>query len=159
MKLFFSLFSLSAIIFLSGCGSDNKNRTPPIANSASFITQADTLLTGKVSGTDADRNKLRFRLTQMPSKGSVSLQTNGNFIYTPNSDTTGDDQFNFTVFDGKFTSTAATVTIKIDPLSVNFSDYSRKALNQTQDQEPLSLNTRNAAQDVTDENAYDDLLQ
>ena len=163
MKFLFLALPLSMAALLSACGSDDNKKPPkantsPTAMNASVSTQADTPLTGKLMGSDMDKDKLSFAVSAQPTQGALTVQSDGSYIYTPNTDVVGMDQFTFIVSDGKATSTMATVNITIDLLAVNMGAYTRKAYNQIDSDTPLSLNSRTVTQDVTDEAAFDDLL-
>ncbi len=163
MKFLFLALPVSIAVLLSACGSDDNKKppkvnTPPTAMGASVSTQADTPLTGKLMGSDIDKDKLSFAVSAQPTQGALTVQSDGSYTYTPDTDVVGMDQFSFTVSDGKSTSTTAMVNITIDLLAVNMGEYARKAYNQTQNDTPLSLNSRTVTQDVTDETAFDDLL-
>jgi VCBS repeat-containing protein len=115
-------------------------------------------VTGKLMGSDMDKDSLSFAVSSQPAQGTLALQSDGSFTYLPDADVTGMDQFTFSVSDGKSTSMTAMVNITIDLLAVNMGEYTRKAYNQMESDTPLSLNTRAVTQDVTDEAAFDDLL-
>jgi len=150
---------LSALL-LSACGGDHhKMNHAPMGTDATLTTQADTELKGTLMGSDVDGNRLTYAAATQPTQGTLIVSPKGTFVYTPNADTTGMDQFTFTVSDGKLASSAATVNITINPLEVTFDSYSRKVYAQDARAQPLPLNTRNVEQDVTDPMAYDDLLQ
>lgn len=159
-KIFLLSSSLACSLLLTACndGKDKENRAP-VGTAASLATQADTQLVGKLRGTDADGNRLTYAVATQPTQGTLSVNSNGSFVYTPAADTTGADQFTFTVSDGKLMAAPAAVSITINPLEVSFSDYSRKAFAQAASEQALPLNTRSVTQDVSDEAAYDDLLQ
>ena len=150
------------VLMLASCGgSDNKKpkvNTPPLATATNFSTQAETKYMGTLMGRDADKDKLTFATGSSPTNGVLELASDGKFSYTPNPEFTGNDKFSFSVSDGKNSSSAVDVNITVDLLDVKFSDYSRKAFNQMAAENPLPLNSRKIAQDVTAENAYDDLL-
>lgn len=164
---FFSLITpavpvvLISSLLLSACNDDKKSHKKnalPQAIAASFTTQADTALTGTLTATDADNDMLTYALVAQPTQGMVTVNANGSFTYTPNEDVTGMDQFSFRAFDRKGGSEPVLITITIDLLAVQFSDYSRAAFNRAETDKPLPLNTRAITQDVDDETAYDDLL-
>lgn len=147
-------------LLLSACNDKNhKTNHAPMGADAQLTTQADTELQGILMGSDSDGDKLTYAVATQPTQGTVTVNTKGRFVYTPAADTTGTDQFTFTVSDGKLTSPTATVNVTINPLEVAFDAYSRKAYAQDSTAQPLPLNTRNVQQDVTDPTAYDDLLQ
>lgn len=149
---------LLAALLLSACGNDHTNKAP-VATNSTLTTQADTPLSGQLIGSDVDDSKLNYAVATQPTQGTVIVQPNGIFVYTPKVDTTGTDSFTFIVSDGKLSAPTATVNITINPLEVTFESYSRKAYAQDASAQPLPLNTRNVEQDVTDPTAYDDLLQ
>lgn len=164
MKFLFLALPVSIAVLLSACGGDDDKKKPPKVNapptaiSTSVSTQADTLVTGKLMGSDMDKDALSFAVSSQPVQGTLALQSDGSFTYLPNADVTGMDQFTFTVSDGKSISMTAMVNITIDLLAVNMSEYTRKAYNQMESDTPVSLNSRTVTQDVTDEAAFDDLL-
>lgn len=155
------VLGLAAAALLASCGgSDHKKKvnTTPVATPTSFSTQAETQYMGTLMGTDADKDKLSFAAGTLPTNGVLVLTSDGKFSYTPNPEFTGSDKFTFNVSDGKSSSSTAEVNVTVDLLEVTFSSYSRKAFNQLATENPLPLNSRKIAQDVTAENAYDDLL-
>ncbi len=163
MKNFSLLIPLGIALVLGACGGDSKKNPPklntsPVATAASVTTQADTPVTGKLMGRDADQDSLTFTVSTPPKNGTLTIQTDGSFSYVPATDFIGTDQFAFIVSDGKATSPSATVNITIDLLAVNIGAYTRKAFAQAETDTPLSLDTRVITQDVTDETAFDDLL-
>ncbi|BFM20219.1 Ig-like domain-containing protein [Gilvimarinus japonicus] len=165
-----ALIALSSSLLLAGCGSDddddyNPDPMPepenqaPMAETANFTTEADTVLTDMLSATDADGDELSFMVMDEPSNGQVMIEADGSFMYTPAATFTGTDSFSFTVSDGEDTSGAAEVSITVDAMQVSFSTYSRSVFNQQAMDEPLPVNGREFEQDVTEANAYDDLIQ
>jgi hypothetical protein len=156
-----------SVLSLAGCfdGDDDYNRdrdgmknATPVAVAGSFTTQADIPVTETLSGTDADGDKLSYAVASEPAHGTVMVENDGSFTYSPASTFTGQDQFTFTVSDGQVTSTEATVDITVDAQQVSFNSYSRDAYQQESTAEPLPVNGREFDQDVTDPAAYDDLL-
>ncbi|GGY82765.1 hypothetical protein GCM10011613_29510 [Cellvibrio zantedeschiae] len=160
LKIFFTLILTTAL--LSSCGDDDKKppkeNMVPSATASNFTVQADTTYTGKLAGSDAESDKLTFLVGTAPTKGTLKLEADGNFIYLPNSEFLGSDKFTFTVSDQWHLSAPAAVMITVDLQQVSFNDYSRKAFNQKASDSPLPLNSRKVTQDVTAANAYDDLL-
>ncbi len=150
--------TLACALLLSACNKDGDNHAP-VGGSQALTTQADTALNGELIGIDVDGNKLTYSAVTQPTQGTLLVQADGSFVYTPNVDTTGTDQFTYVVSDGKLAATPATITITVNPLEVGFAAYSRKAFAQAETADPLPLNTRNITQDVTEETAYDDLLE
>ena len=52
-----------------------------------------------------------------PSHGLITLETDGSFIYTPDEDWNGIDEFTYTIYDGVQQSNAATVTIIVNAIN------------------------------------------
>jgi PKD repeat protein len=97
---------------------------PPPPNQApsavpdTYSTPQDAALTVAAPGvltndTDPDGDALTAQLVGSTANGTVSLQSDGSFTYTPNAGFTGDDSFSYTASDGSLTSTA-TVTITVN---------------------------------------------
>ncbi|RLA71984.1 MAG: hypothetical protein DRG24_04135 [Epsilonproteobacteria bacterium] len=93
--------------------------TSPIATDNSYITPEDTPKSGNVitDGTpdsDADGDPLQVSIWEIPSNGILSTtNTNGSFIYTPNSNYNGTDNFRYTLSDGNGGEDNATVQVTI----------------------------------------------
>ncbi len=75
-----------------------KNETPT-AEAAEFETYRNIANDGQLTGTDAENGPLLFRLVDAPKRGTVKLEENGAFVYTPNKNKVGEDSFTFTVTD------------------------------------------------------------
>lgn len=90
----------------------------PVAGNNSYSTPEDTTLTVAAPGvlgndTDVDGNTLTAVLANAPTKGTLTLNANGSFVYTPNANVTGSDAFTYRANDGTTNSNLATVTITI----------------------------------------------
>ena len=94
---------------------------PPAAVDDAFAGTQDTALTVNAPGvlandTDADGEALTAALATGPAHGSISLSSNGGFVYTPAAGFSGTDTFTYTAFDGHVSSAAATVTLTVAPV-------------------------------------------
>src|SRR5204862_310594 len=67
--------------------------------------------------TDVDGDPLTAALATAPTKGTLALNANGSFTYTPNATVNGSDTFTYRASDGTLTSPLATVTITITPVN------------------------------------------
>jgi hypothetical protein len=76
---------------------------------------------------DADSDALTVRLAGDVAHGTLTLQPNGSFSYTPASGFTGTDEFTYAATDGKGESAVATVTIAVDEAPLLFSDSFSRA--------------------------------
>ncbi len=88
---------------------------PPNAVNDSFGTAYNTSVSGDVctNDTDADNDLLSHTLTTGPTNGTVTLNTDGTFTYTPNTGYSGTDTFTYTSNDGNGGTDTATVTITV----------------------------------------------
>ncbi|MGH1351091.1 MAG: VCBS domain-containing protein, partial [Methyloligellaceae bacterium] len=107
----------------------------PVAGDDSFTTSEDTPLTGNVlldngNGADSDGNgdvlSVIAGTFSTIQGGTVVLNTDGSFSYTPAENYSGQDSFDYTLTDGQENDTA-TVTIDIepvaDPVTISLSEY------------------------------------
>ncbi|BAV04820.1 thrombospondin type 3 repeat family [Filimonas lacunae] len=77
----------------------------PVAGNDSYTTAEDTALVVAAPGvlandTDADGDVLTPSVQTGPSHGSLTLNADGSFVYTPNANYNGFDQFSYTISDG-----------------------------------------------------------
>ncbi|GGK09086.1 hypothetical protein GCM10009304_39030 [Pseudomonas matsuisoli] len=86
---------------------------PPTANTATFDLSEDGTLTASLTATDPDNDALTFSTTVPPLHGTLVLNDNGTFTYTPNADYHGPDQFTYQVRDADGGFSLATVTLNI----------------------------------------------
>jgi VCBS repeat-containing protein len=89
----------------------------PVAAVGSARTNEDTVLNGSVSATDVDGGPLTYAKVGSPSHGTVTVNANGTFAYTPTANYHGSDSFTFKANDGAADSNTATFTITV--VSVN----------------------------------------
>lgn len=93
--------------------------TPPVAQDDAYsVTQNDTLRVAApgllANDTDADGDtSLRSLLGTAPVNGTLTLSTDGSFVYIPTPDFTGTDTFTYRTTDGTDESAPATVTITV----------------------------------------------
>ena len=79
----------------------------------------DTVLTGNVlsNDTDVDNITLSALLLSGPETGTLMLQENGAFTFTPADDFSGTETFTYRASDGALTSEPVTVTLTVDPVN------------------------------------------
>ena len=101
----------------------------PVANNDAYSMFKNTTLTvplatGVLSNdTDADNDPLTSVLVTGPSHGSLALNPNGSFTYTPNTGFNGTDSFTYQANDGTLNSNTATVTLSVgDHQPIAFND-------------------------------------
>ncbi|HEY9089439.1 MAG TPA: Ig-like domain-containing protein [Anaerolineaceae bacterium] len=95
----------------------------PTAASDEFTTAEDTPLNQTAvtvldNDADIDGDALTAQLVAQPQNGSVTLNPNGTFTYTPNANFQGPDTFTYNCYDGVLTSQPpAGVTINVTPVN------------------------------------------
>ena len=65
---------------------------------------------------DPDEDALTAVLASEPAHGALSLQANGAFVYTPETNFHGMDSFAFFAFDGEWNSRSILVSLEVQPL-------------------------------------------
>jgi len=90
----------------------------PAAAADSFTTDEDTAVSGDVSTNDTGLGDtpVSYALDSDPSSGTVNMNGDGTFDYTPDADFNGPDNFTYTVTDDDGDSATATVSITVDPV-------------------------------------------
>ena len=94
----------------------------PVAVADSYSTNEDTALTVTAPGvlgndTDVDGDALTAILVAGPSHGSLALNGNGSFTYTPGANYNGSDAFTYKANDGQADSNVATVSLTVNPVN------------------------------------------
>ncbi|MDH3967696.1 MAG: Ig-like domain-containing protein, partial [Rhodospirillales bacterium] len=95
---------------------------PPVAVDDSYTTDEDVTLSVAAPGvlandSDPDGDSITAVLNTGPANGTLVLNTNGSFDYTPNADFNGTDSFTYVANDGIESSNIATVTITVTPVN------------------------------------------
>ena len=94
----------------------------PTAMNDAYSTNEDTTLTVPAPGvlsndTDPEGSALTAVLVSGPSDGTLTLNADGSFTYTPNANFFGSDSFTYKANDGELDSNVATVTLTIIPVN------------------------------------------
>lgn len=103
-------------------GGGGGEGTPPLARSDAYSTMEDTPLpvdaaSGILLNDLTFAGPLTASLVSTTSNGTLELDADGSFLYTPNENFTGDDTFTYRVSDGERTSEPAVVTITVNPVA------------------------------------------
>ncbi|MGQ8364737.1 cadherin-like domain-containing protein [Glaciecola sp. 1036] len=110
-----SLASL-ALSACGGSGGDN-NSAPQFNNSVySVTTVEEEAVTSQVTASDADGDSLTYTLASAPTNGTISINANGNFTYTPNMNFAGTDSAQIAVSDG---TSSVNTTVNITVTNIN----------------------------------------
>jgi VCBS repeat-containing protein len=86
----------------------------PVAANGSASGDENTVINGTLVATDIDSNPLTFSRVAQAGHGSVTVNANGSFSYTPNAGYSGTDSFTFKANDGSLDSNVATVGLTIE---------------------------------------------
>ncbi|WP_243558036.1 tandem-95 repeat protein [Priestia megaterium] len=89
----------------------------PVVPDYAFVINEDTSLNSQVVATDVDGNPLTYGLLAVPANGTVVVNPDGSYSYTPNENYTGVDSFNVVVSDGQGGTAISTITITIQPVN------------------------------------------
>ena len=89
----------------------------PLAADGSASGNEDTTITGQASATDPDSPSLTYAVVAGPQHGSLTLNANGSYSYTPNANFNGPDSFTFKANDGSLDSNIATVSLTVIPVN------------------------------------------
>lgn len=91
-----------------------KKDQPPTAEDGTLETYKNIANTGALQASDPEGKALTYQIVQQPKRGTVELQADGTFTYTPNQNKVGKDSFTYTVTDpGGNTSEPAKISIEI----------------------------------------------
>ncbi|WP_295539006.1 Ig-like domain-containing protein [uncultured Pseudacidovorax sp.] len=89
----------------------------PVTKNYSIVTPEDTPIAGKVAATDVDGDTLTFSKTTDPAHGTVVVNADGSYTYTPTKDFNGKDSFTVTVDDGNGGKAVSTVFVDVTPVN------------------------------------------
>ena len=128
------------------------NDAPVAANDTATVAE-DTVLTVSAPGvlgndSDIDSTALTAVLVASPSHGTLTLNSNGSFTYTPTANYNGADSFTFKANDGALDSNVATVSITITP--VNDVPVAANESYSTPEERALNVGTPGALGNDTD---------
>jgi VCBS repeat-containing protein len=108
---------------ITGWSLNISSDNPPTAEPDSYSTNEDTELSVAAPGvlsndTDLDSgDTLKAVLESGPSHGTLTLNANGSFTYTPATNFSGSDSFTYKANDGKADSGVATVSISVNAVN------------------------------------------
>ncbi|WP_251623283.1 Ig-like domain-containing protein, partial [Priestia megaterium] len=89
----------------------------PVVPNYEFVINEDTSLNSQVVATDVDGNPLTYGLLTGPANGTVVVNSDGTYTYTPNENYNGVDSFSVVVSDGQGGTAISTITITILPVN------------------------------------------
>ena len=109
----------------------NVAHVAPVANAVTISGTEGQVASGTINATDAITSAvLTPSVVSAPAHGTVALNANGTFTYTPATGFSGTDTFTYEVNDGTVNSNVATVTLNIahvNPVVTTLPSVVRKA--------------------------------
>ena len=120
-RIYGSALSASQIAALAGVGGPN---TAPVAVADSYSTPLNTALVQAAPGvlandTDANSDPLTAVLNANVTHGTLALNANGGFTYTPTTGYSGPDSFTYHANDGTANSNIVTVSLTVNACGGN----------------------------------------
>lgn len=88
-----------------------------IAQASSASGDEDTQIAGTVTAIDKNGDTLTYALVTGAANGTVVVNSDGTYTYTPNANFNGTDSFTFRANDGFNNGPAATVTLTVNPVN------------------------------------------
>ncbi len=90
----------------------------PVAAPDSFVTAEDTAWHGQLpAASDPDHDIVTYAKASDPAHGTVSIEADGSYTYTPVTDYHGSDSFTYTIEDGNGGSRIYTVSVTVTPVN------------------------------------------
>ncbi len=89
----------------------------PVANPTTLIVREDTPATGALNAYDPDGGPLTYALTTPPANGTVTLNPDGTYTYTPNSNFFGADSFAITITDSSGATLVMPISFTVSPMN------------------------------------------
>ena len=85
----------------------------PVASSPAISTAEDTPVAGAITVTDIDGSAPTFTVTTVPMLGTVAINPDGTYTYTPGPNANGSDSFTVQISDGAGGVTSVTIPVTI----------------------------------------------
>lgn len=85
----------------------------PVVSGSVIATNQDTAVSGRLAASDVEGDALAFSVQDAPQHGTLTLQADGAYAYTPTAGYSGADSFTFVVSDGHGGVTTGTVSIDV----------------------------------------------
>ncbi|WP_306224535.1 Ig-like domain-containing protein [Bosea beijingensis] len=92
---------------------------PPVANPSPLVVTEDTPAIGSLNAYDPDGDALNFAVSTPPTGGTVVINPDGTYTYTPNPNFFGTDSFTVTITDDSGASVSIVVPVSVTVSPVN----------------------------------------
>ncbi len=137
---------------------------PPVAQDDSYSIEENNQLTVEVPGilsNDVDTDgpdELSAVLVADVSNGSLDLDSDGSFIYIPDTDYNGIDQFSYYAWDGEYESNAADVIITVYPMADTTSPEITNIIFEQSDPADTQIGWNSITCTVTDDTEVEEVI-
>jgi len=143
-------------------GTPPTGNTAPVAVNDSYSTNQDTQLNVTAPGvlsndSDIDNDPLTSALVSGVNNGSLTLNADGSFSYTPNTGYTGSDSFTYKASDGSAQSADTTVTITVNAVGGNNSPVATGDSYTVDQDTTLTVNAPGVLSNDSDPDAEDSI--
>lgn len=91
--------------------------SPPLGLAVTVEGNEDSVISGQLSAADADGDPQTFSKFSDPVHGTVVIQSNGAFSYSPHPNYSGPDSFRFRAFDGFAFSEPTSLSVTVLPVN------------------------------------------
>ncbi|MCW7542151.1 Ig-like domain-containing protein, partial [Aquabacterium sp. A7-Y] len=95
------------------------NNPAPVGTDENHTIDEDGSLSDAVSATDADGDALTYATGTAPANGTVVVDANGSYTYTPDANFNGTDSFTVVVTDAQGATDTMTVTVTVNSVNDN----------------------------------------
>lgn len=132
-KLLAAACALALCLSLSPAYAKNTETgddTAPVAENFELCTYRNVSVGGQLAAVDPDGDPVTYHLTTEPVKGTVEIQENGEFVYTPNEGKRGRDYFGYKAVDcdgNESQEATVIISIKKQKTAVTYSDMTGHA--------------------------------
>jgi Ca2+-binding RTX toxin-like protein len=103
---------------ITGVSPEAGANAAPVADNGADEVDEDGVLAGTLpAATDPDGDPVSYAKASDPAHGTVTVNADGTFQYTPDANFSGEDSFTFTVSDGKGGANTYTYTVSVNPVA------------------------------------------
>jgi VCBS repeat-containing protein len=147
----------SNLVFVKIIVSSTPKNIPPTALNDNYSVSENTVLHINFPGvlsndSDPENNIITAVNPSLPTHGTLTLETNGAFTYTPEDNFIGDDSFTYQAFDDEDYSSIATVNIKVTPAGENNPPIAQNDFYKLREDQQLEISTPGITENDTDPN-------
>ncbi|QIE59037.1 tandem-95 repeat protein [Rasiella rasia] len=109
----------TATVYIEILPTPNTGNEPPVANADTNTTEVDTPVTGQAlpNDFDPDGDTITVTANTDPANGTVTIDANGMYTYTPDPGFIGEDTFEYTICDDATPALCDTTTVTIQVIA------------------------------------------